>query len=72
MERPDLTDSMCCALLGASPHLAALPRVRAFWERCAAAANGPLASAVLQAGDASMVCGDIGAWWAGLVLQILG
>lgn len=74
MERRDLTPSMCCCLLGASCHLTALPGVRAFWERCAAAPEQQTAVGVLQLADASMLHedgSDSGAWWAGLVLQML-
>lgn len=74
MERPDLTPSMYSGLLSASCHLTALPRVRAFWERCAAAPDEQTAVGVLQLADASMLQqdgGSCGVWWAGLVLRML-
>ena len=74
MERPDLSPSMCCGLLSASSHHTALPRVRAFWERCAAAPDEQTSMGVVQLADASMLeqdGGGCGEWWAGLALRML-
>ena len=74
MERPDLSPSMCCGLLSASTHLTALPRARAFWERCATAPDEQTAMGVLQLADAAWLAqdgGGCGEWWAGVVLRML-